>query len=147
MEQVLIIGTVWPEPNSSAAGSRMLQIIDFFIKNDKQVTFASTAKKSDFSFPLERLDVSTQEIKLNDSSFDEFVIELNPEIVMFDRFMIEEQFGWRVSEYCPNAIRILYTEDLHSLRKTRESAFRKGDVFTTEMLLNSDIAKREIASV
>jgi hypothetical protein len=33
--------------------------------------------------------------------------------VLFDRFMMEEQFGWRVAENCPNALRILDTEDLH----------------------------------
>jgi hypothetical protein len=27
-----------------------------------------------------------------------FVRELDPSVVMFDRFMMEEQFGWRVSE-------------------------------------------------
>jgi hypothetical protein len=45
-----------------------------------------------------------------------FVKQLQPSIVLFDRFMIEEQFGWRVAENCPNAVRILDTEDLHCLR-------------------------------
>jgi hypothetical protein len=36
--------------------------------------------------------------------------------VLFDRFMIEEQFGWRVAENCPDALRVLDTEDLHCLR-------------------------------
>jgi hypothetical protein len=31
------------------------------------------------------------------------VKELNPAVVLFDRFMMEEQFGWRVSENCPDA--------------------------------------------
>jgi hypothetical protein len=26
--------------------------------------------------------------------------------VLFDRFMIEEQFGWRVAENCPDALRV-----------------------------------------
>jgi len=30
MKKLLIIGWVWPEPNSSAAGSRMLQLIQYF---------------------------------------------------------------------------------------------------------------------
>ena len=54
-------------------------------------------------------------IELNNASFDVFVKELNPTIVLFDRFMMEEQFGWRVAENCPDAIRILDTEDLHCL--------------------------------
>jgi hypothetical protein len=31
-EKILIIGSVWPEPNSSAAGTRMLQLISFLKK-------------------------------------------------------------------------------------------------------------------
>ena len=40
---VLIIGYVWVEPNSSAAGGRMLQIIKQFILQKWKVTFASSA--------------------------------------------------------------------------------------------------------
>jgi hypothetical protein len=39
--------------------------------------------------------------------------------------MIEEQFGWRVAENCPNAVRILDTEDLHCLRLAQKSIQRK----------------------
>lgn len=35
--------------------------------------------------------------------------------------MAEEQFAWRVREQCPNAVRILDTVDLHSLRRTRQN--------------------------
>jgi hypothetical protein len=48
------------------------------------------------------------------------VKELNPAVVLFDRFMMEEQFGWRVSENCPDALRLLDTEDLHCLRLASE---------------------------
>jgi glycosyltransferase involved in cell wall biosynthesis len=61
--------------------------------------------------------------------------------------MMEEQFGWRVAENCPNAIRILDTEDLHFLRKTRHQQLKKDEEFTTETLVKSDDAKREIASI
>ncbi len=29
-QHILIIGSVWPEPNSSAAGSRMMQLMQLF---------------------------------------------------------------------------------------------------------------------
>jgi hypothetical protein len=48
------------------------------------------------------------------------VKELNPSVVLFDRFMMEGQFGWRVSENCPNALRLLDTEDLHLLELKRQ---------------------------
>ena len=34
MKKLLIIGTVWPEPTSTAAGKRMLQLISIFKKLD-----------------------------------------------------------------------------------------------------------------
>ena len=46
-KKILIIGFVWPEPNSTAAGSRMLQLLLFFKDNNYQITFASTAQESE----------------------------------------------------------------------------------------------------
>jgi len=145
--KILIIGFVWPEPNSSAAGSRMLQLIELFQKQNWEVHFATTAAETTHMVNLKELGVLIQEIQLNHDSFDEYVASLQPDVVLFDRFIIEEQFGWRVAEQCPNTIRILDTEDLHSLRKIRQEVFKKGVEFTTNMLLVSEIAKRELASV
>ena len=146
MKKLLIIGQVWPEPTSSAAGTRMIQLIDCFKKAEFEITFACAASKSDFSFDLKSKDVSEVEIKLNDESFNQFIKDLNPAIVLFDRFMIEEQYSWRVNQECPNALKILDTEDLHFLRNARQTASKKGIDFTNELLF-SDLAKREIASI
>ncbi|WP_347173549.1 glycosyltransferase family 4 protein [Polaribacter uvawellassae] len=146
-QSVLIIGTVWVEPNSSAAGSRMLQLIELFLQQNYTITFATTTQKTNNAFDLKSIGVNEVAIELNSYSFDDFIKELNPTIVVFDRFMIEEQFGWRVAENCPSAIRILDTEDLHCLRKVREEAIKKQEEFTIEKLLTSDIAKREIAAI
>ncbi len=146
MKKIVIIGSVWPEPNSTAAGQRMMQIITFFKKLDFQITFTSIASFSDYSFDLEVLNVKTVEIKLNNNSFDNFIKSENPTIVLFDRFMTEEQFGWRVSENCPNSIKILDSEDLHFLREARSQCFKQQITYETKHLQN-DIAKREIASI
>jgi glycosyltransferase involved in cell wall biosynthesis len=61
--------------------------------------------------------------------------------------MMEEQFGWRVAENCPDALRVLDTEDLHCLRKTREICLKKEADFSIEDLLKQDITKREIAAI
>src|SRR5690554_5367129 len=106
-KSLLVIGYVWPEPKSSAAGSRMLQIIDLFQSENYNITFASPCAKSDNAFNLESIGINQVSIELNNSSFDEFIKKLNPDVVLFDRFMMEEQFGWRVVEQCPNALRIL----------------------------------------
>ncbi|WP_026776538.1 glycosyltransferase [Polaribacter sp. Hel_I_88] len=146
-QHVLIIGTVWVEPNSSAAGSRMLQLIELFLNENYKVTFASTSQKSEKAANLTSLHVDEVIIELNASTFDDFIINLQPTMVLFDRFMTEEQFGWRVAENCPNALRILDTEDLHFLRKVRHQQLKKGEEFTNEALLKSEDTKREIASV
>lgn len=146
MKKLLIIGFVWPEPKSSAAGSRMMQLISFFKSQEYQITFASACSKSDNAFDLGTIGVDTVNIELNHSSFDDFIKTLNPNIVMFDRFMSEEQFGWRVTEHCPNAMKILDTEDLHFLRRARQQAFKDSEMMSSKYLYN-DTAKREIASI
>lgn len=143
---ILIIGTVWPEPDSSAAGSRMLQLIEVFQSQGWKITFASAASDSEFAFDVGSLGIRKVKIELNSSSFDKFVAELKPDIVMFDRFMIEEQFGWRVTESCPDALRILDTIDLHCLRIARHKALKEKRGFIPADLM-SDTAKREIASI
>jgi len=143
---ILFIGLVWPEPTSSAAGSRILKLIELFISSKWKVTFSSAASKSAYSENLVSLGVTEIPISLNNSSFDKFIKELNPDAVLFDRFMIEEQYGWRVAENCPNAIRILDTEDLHFLRNARFSALKEGKILEENDLKN-DLAKREIASI
>ena len=146
-QHLLIIGFVWPEPNSSAAGGRMVQLISIFKEQGFDVTFASPAMDSDFMVVLDSLGVAKKSIILNSESFDVFIKELNPTIVLFDRFMMEEQFGWRVAENCPDALRLLDTEDLHCLRLARQKAFKENRQFETNDLLVEDVAKREIASI
>ena len=146
MKNLVIIGKVFPEPNSTAAGSRMIQLMDLFLTQNYQIKFLSTATISENSFDLSSKNIQFQKILLNDSSFDELIKNLNPDFVVFDRFTTEEQFGWRVSEQVPNAVKILDTEDLHFLRNAREKAFRQNKNLENSDLIN-DVFKREIASI
>lgn len=166
MKKVLILGYVWPEPDSSAAGRRMLQLIEFFLAQQSDITFASAANLSEHRIDLTELHVKEQAVALNCSSFDTFVAELQPDIVIFDRFFTEEQFGWRVQNAWPNAMRILNTEDLHSLRSARQTLLKQWqkkqinecDKYQLtpviadqkklfEVMADSDIAQREIAAI
>lgn len=144
--RILIIGLVWPEPGSSAAGTRMIQLVHLFLSKGYEVVFASAASKSEFSFNLQEIGVSERGITLNDPGFNLFLREINPGMVLFDRFIMEEQYGWRVQEECPDAMRILDTEDLHCLRHARQQALKKHQAFN-EADLFSDMAKREIAAI
>jgi len=160
LSSVVVIGYVWPEPNSSAAGSRMLQLIDFFKQRTQRVIFASPAQLSDHRVELASLDVEEKSIQLNCSSFDDWISQVDPALVLFDRFMMEEQFGWRVEQQCPECIRILDTEDLHSLREARHQQLKTAvkqkleintdfdDLTKLPQLMSSlDICQREIASI
>lgn len=147
MKKLLIIGFTWPEPDSSAAGQRIVQLIQVFREAGYAITFCSAARETEYSLDLESLGVARRAIRLNSDTFDNFITELGPDVVLFDRFLTEEQFGWRMAENVPKAIRILDTEDLHSLRQAREKAVKKGNDFTLMTWLEDDITLRELASV
>lgn len=163
---LLIVGYVWPEPNSSAAGSRMMELIHIFLQQHWSVIFASAASLSEHRADLLSIGVTEQAIELNNSSFDDYVAQLQPDAVMFDRFFTEEQFGWRVEQACPNALRILNTEDLHSLRHIRQKMLKQsqrplhneidrqsvqpvlaGSAELFEKMSEDDMSQREIAAI
>ncbi len=146
-KKLLIIGHNWPEPSTTAAGQRMLQLLEAFAEKGFRIFYGSTASKTEYSSDLSPFGVAEVTIKLNDSGFDRLVKQLRPDLVIFDRFMVEEQFGWRVAENAPDALLILNTEDLHSLRHYRETAVKKQEPFDTGHWLASAMAKREMASI
>lgn len=143
---ILIIGLVWPEPTSSAAGTRMVQLLNVFLESQYKVFFASAAAKGKYSAQLQSMGVLEVAIELNHDSFNGLVRSLQPDMVMYDRYMIEEQYGWRVKQECPDALTILDTEDLHCLRASRQLAKKKSVEMGQADLFN-DTAKREIAAI
>lgn len=144
--KVLVLGPVWPEPTSSAAGIHLLAILKALVKQNWQVFFGSSAQPSDYSHNLNVLGITPVSVAMNDESFDQMVNELSPSIVIFDRFMTEEQFSWRVKSQCPNAMCILNMEDLHCLRHQREKS--KHDYPNLPQLLQYDeLFSREIAAI
>ena len=146
MKKVLVIGYVYPEPNSSAAGTHILSIMRRFKTEGWEVEFATPAQESEHAIDLESEGISSQPITLNCDSFDEYISKLQPKIVLFDRFMMEEQFGWRVEKNCPTALKILDTEDLQCLRNARHQAHKEKRDYIKQDLF-SDLAKREIAAI
>lgn len=141
--RVLIIGLVWPEPTSSAAGWRMLQLINELKKISNDIHFACAASKSVASHPFDELDVVSHDIVLNDSSFNDFIADLIPDIVVYDRFITEEQFGWRVKQVFPNIVSVLDTEDLHFVRRARTTSFKTN----TEINYDTPDTFRELSSI
>jgi len=139
---ILFIGHLWPEPTSSAAGYRTLALLKS-LSEHWQITFACAAEMSEYCADLEALNIEPYKIKLNHSSFDQYLSALQPDIVFYDRFISEEQFAPRVQQCCPDAINILDTQDLHFLRRARQKAFNNQQ----KIHLKSDDAIREIAAI
>ena len=146
MHKVLVIGYVWPEPNSSAAGYQMLSILRVYKQQGWQVTFATPAAQTDHMVDLAAEDIASKAIELNSHSFDEYLLQLQPDIVHFDRFMMEEQFGWRVDQHAPNALKILDTVDIQCLRHARHEALKANRDLMQQDLM-SELAKREVAAI
>lgn len=146
MALLVVLGYVWPEPASSAAGWRMLSLLEMYRAQGWQVIFASAAERGPHRADLTALGIREVNIALNCSSFDHWIAELQPDVVLFDRFMLEEQFGWRVEAACPNALRLLDSEDLHFLRAARQEAFKEKRQLQP-LDLHSELAMREIAAI
>jgi glycosyltransferase involved in cell wall biosynthesis len=147
ISKIVIIGQVIPEPQSSAAGTRMIQLIQSLLLITKDITFLSAANEGAHPADLKTLGVELLQINLNDDSFNELIQKLNPNLVVFDRFMTEEQYGWRVQQFCPEAIRVLDMEDVHAIRKSREVAIKNKVNWQPELVNELEIANRELASI
>jgi glycosyltransferase involved in cell wall biosynthesis len=141
-----------------------MQILETFLQQDWEITFSSPAGPGEHKADLAELGIREVPIELNSSTFDTFITELAPDIVLFDQFMMEEQFGWRVEKHCPDALRVLETSDLQSLRHARHQRLKDrlkasadendfSELFAPalreefDLMANTDLAKREIASL
>ena len=142
--RVVYIVSVWPEPQTSGASTRVLQVIDCLQKAGFKLLIASAATISSSSADLKSQGLETEFIKLNDSSFDDFIKRQNPDIVIYDRFITEEQYGWRVAENIPNALRVLDTVDLHCLRIARAENVKHPEL---KLNLQNPTSFREIAAI
>lgn len=148
----LIFSTVWPEPNSSAAGVRQIQWIQFLKNQGFRVVLASPSKQKgegEWGSLSQDLDVQLLPIPLNQSSIKETLKDLKPNLVLFDRFILEEQFGHFVYEAVPDALVLLETIDLHFVRRARDSV-KDQFLSLTEIpkkLYQTETALRETGSI
>lgn len=134
--------TVWPEPGSSAAGWRTMDVLEALGFAGAEISVASAAGPSPFAVDVSALGFATRTLPMNDAAFDRAVGEIQPDIVIFDRFRTEEQFGWRVERAVPGALRVIDSSDVHALREARRRAVEKGE---KENLWNA-VALREMAA-
>lgn len=141
--RALFIGKVFPEPASTAAGRRSMDVMQSLQAAGWELHFACCAQPSSHAVDLGAHGISVHSIRVNEAAFDPWLKALQPELVLFDRFMIEEQFGWRVAQQCPQALRVIDTSDLHCLRAARAQALKTGSAFCPQ----HPMALREIAAI
>ena len=84
---ILALCTVFPEPNSSAAGQHLLSLLQAFADSGDEIHVASAAQQDQSAPDLSTLGFHTHTIALNCSSFNAWVSELQPDIVFYDRFI------------------------------------------------------------
>jgi Glycosyl transferases group 1 len=152
-QHILFIGHLWPEPDSSAAGYRTMALINACLDQNWKVSFASVAQPTQWSKKLQHDGINCYSININSQSFDTWIAQLQPDFCIFDRFMTEEQFSWRVEKFCPECIHILDTCDLHFLRRSRQKTVKKqlsNNQLNKELdveSLHSEDSIREISAI
>lgn len=138
---------VWPEPWSSAAGLRTRELTSFLQSYGYRVVGLSACVDNRARREWEAAGVETHPCPLNDSTVHELFANLNPELVIYDRFLMEEQYGWRAREQWPSALHLIDTIDLHSLRREREGEKQSSWSTPIHATEASEDRLREMASL
>ncbi|KAG7401124.1 hypothetical protein PHYBOEH_002682 [Phytophthora boehmeriae] len=155
-KKVILAGSVWPERTSSAAGVRSADIISVLQDRGYQVLCVSPSRLNDHTARLEEeQDVHCVQADANTDAFQKLLLEAMPQLVVFDRFIAEEMYGWQAKKYAPEALRVLDLQDVHFLRRAREFAVKKQGVHFEETLDGArldispveKVAIRELASI
>jgi len=155
-----VVASIWPEPRSTAAGYRLTQFVAHArkLRPKCEVIVTSPAPLNDHARELERdLHVRVAFTPANHFSIGEscrvdgikvdeeshvgemqrILRSFKPEVVLFERFFMEEMFGWMVEAEAPSALRVLDTQDLHFVRRARHAALEeceRQDPSTTAIL-------------
>eukprot|EP01121_Diplochlamys_sp_Union-15-3_P022574 TRINITY_DN9666_c0_g1_i2.p1 TRINITY_DN9666_c0_g1~~TRINITY_DN9666_c0_g1_i2.p1 ORF type:complete len:334 (-),score=50.25 TRINITY_DN9666_c0_g1_i2:22-1023(-) len=123
--------------------------------NHWDVTFVSSAREGPGTELLRSIGINTMRCQINhENEFDVILDKVNPNLVLFDRFITEEQFGWRVYKYRKYTPIVIDTQDLHFLRLSRQQAVQslgfKESVWSikdTKIDNNSEYFLREMSSI
>ncbi|GMF37250.1 unnamed protein product [Phytophthora lilii] len=143
--KVILAGSVWPERTSSAAGVRSADIISVLQERGYQVLCVSPSRLNDHTTRLEKEQgVRCVQADANSDAFQKLLLESAPQLVVFDRFIAEEMYGWQARKYAPEALRVLDLQDVHFVRRAREFAVKKKGANFEETL---DGAQLDIAPV
>ncbi|KAL7462143.1 hypothetical protein ACHAXS_002530 [Conticribra weissflogii] len=139
--------TSWPEPNATAAGTRTMSLLQHFspaCRSLQSSTSSSLFHSVHFgcgaNLPKRYGEgnggcnhIQWHHIKPNRSNdMTKLIQNIEAEnglikAVVFDRFYAEEAYSFRIREECPNALRVLDMQDVHSLRVGRQYLVEQYD--------------------
>lgn len=140
IQRILITPYVWPELTSSASALRTEGIFTACEKAGWKVSVLSSARPNEWMERLRKRGFEVASFDPNDSSVEAWLQKQNPDVAIFDRFVTEEQWAWRIQKLFPNTVRILDTSDLHFLRRNRMADFQRKNRDESDFL-------REVASI
>jgi hypothetical protein len=140
-QKVMFFGAIWPEPSASAAGVRTMSLLQVTRDMGCEVHFCAPARLHMAPISaFEALGVKAHGLAaINSNDVDECVKRIQPDLVIFDRFITEEMFGWRVRSICPEAAHVVDTQDLHFLRHARQHIVEEQLVYSDPNLWNASI--------
>ena len=115
----LILGPHFPERASSAGGARIWEVIETLQSRLVLVHFASSGAWNSSALELQANGVRTHRVRLNTLDLVELLPSIQPDWVIYDRFLSEEHWGPSVRTAAPRVTQICEVMDFHALRKAR----------------------------
>jgi hypothetical protein len=122
MPHLLVLSLDWPEPQAGSAGQHLLQILENFAAHGWRVTFACAAEAGEHKANFAARGITEHRIEAGDAGF---LTSQAADVVLFDRYRSEERFATELGRDCPQALRVLFTEGLQSLREARQHLLRR----------------------
>eukprot|EP01134_Creolimax_fragrantissima_P007264 CFRG7264T1 len=151
---VLFLFASQPVLSSSAASVRSIGLVRAFQKYG-WTTHSAAIGKVDTDVTAkdqDHLQGVTQVVPNDTARITRILQTINPHVVVFDRMWVEEMFSHYVHQTIPKAVRILDTQDLHSLREGRLKVIQRGGSVIESLNYiprpyNSPTASRELAAI
>jgi glycosyltransferase involved in cell wall biosynthesis len=142
----------WPEVAGSAAGVRTDRLIRAFEAWGCRVTVASAQADNEHASGLRFRGTETHVVPLNNMErARDLLDECEPDLVVFDRFYVEEALSHVLRSLRPKALRILDMQDCHALRMVRQRRIEaKGciaEAVDTRPKATDAMLARELASI
>jgi hypothetical protein len=100
----MFVSFLWPETSSSAAGVRTTSLLRAFQSWGWSVHYLACARPNVHTASLEAEGISVHHVLPNRGErFEAALLAAAPDAVVFDRFMAEEAFSFRVRAAVPSA--------------------------------------------